>query len=116
MLSKWATVATVRKPRTGSALRRQFLLFGKMGGCSTPGGCREECGTRERKHLDVSLLPLIGAENKTEIQLESKARESLGKRALRQPPSPVGCLSTSSCPCHGDLPLPWAGHLPPASH
>lgn len=83
----------------------------EKGGCSAPGNCREECGARGRKHL-ISLLPLIGAENKPGIQLERKEHESRGRGALRQPPSPASCRSTSPCPCQGDLPFPWAGHCP----
>lgn len=52
----------------GSAQGGPFLLSGRMGKCETPVNCREQ----GKESTWISLLPLIAAENKTEIQQERK--------------------------------------------
>ena len=86
------------------------LLFGRMGIVRLRQPAEGDVG-RGRESTWISLLPLIGAENKTEIQLE---RRSVSHGGKEPPPAAESWeLSlVSSCPCHRDLPLPGLGTSP----
>lgn len=76
-----------------------FLVLGRWVNLTLGEDCTERSVEKRKASTCISLLPLIGAENKTEIQLGR--REYLSHREespLCQLPHPV-----TLCPCHCDL-------------
>lgn len=68
---------------------------------------------QEKESTQIPLLPLMGAENKTEIQLEKKEHMSHWGKESPLPATKSPELSLQAfCLCHCDLPLPGAGYLP----
>lgn len=74
-VSKWDPLDHGYEAPGGSALPCQRLLSGRTGAVRL-WETAERNVERGEESTWISLLPLVGAENKTEIQLERKEHES----------------------------------------